>query len=359
MSRRLAILTALLLCAAACDRGDGGADKAADAAQEARPVPVQVATARRGDIQQHLQSAATLSARREVLLLAEANGHLSRVTVEEGDPVKAGQELALLTNRQLEQAVPTAELTLSRLRQERQNLQPLLDKGYAPRQSAEELDHQIKQAQQQLSAARGQLQALRVRAPFDGLIARRAALPGQQVAPGAELFYLVDPAELEIVLQVPELSLAQLREGTTATVTADALGPQRRFPARVRLINPVVNPRTGTVKVTLTLLQTRLDGPDAPTLRPGMLAQAQLLIGTHNDALLAPRRALLRDDEQPRLFIVEDTPDGPTARRREVQTGLSEGELIEILSGLQDGDRVIVLGQAGLKDGARVQVVTP
>jgi membrane fusion protein (multidrug efflux system) len=90
-----------------------------------------------------------------------------------------------------------------------------------------------------------------------------------------------------------------------------------------------------------------------------MLAQAQLLIGTHHDALLAPRRALLRDDEQPRLFIVEDTPDGPTARRREVQTGLSEGEHIEILDGLQDGDRVIVLGQAGLKDGARVEVVAP
>lgn len=354
--RALALFAALWL--GACTPGQGLPGEDPDAGGEAAPraVPVETAPVTRGDMEQTLESAATISARREVLVLAEVTGQVTSVKVEEGDSVQQGQDLARLQNRQIEQAVPSAEITVSRMRQEKQNLQPLKDKGYVSRQTYEEIDYQLRQAQQQLQAARGQLQSLRVRAPMSGLVARRSVQPGQQVTPGGELFYLVDPDQLEVLLRVPERSLGQIKEGTRGYVTSQALGESLRFPAHVRLINPVVDPRTGTIKVTLAIDQAQLQ---QQRLRPGMLVNARLITSQRPEVLQVPRRALVRDGDRTWVFVAQAQGEGHKAQKVAVQTGLRQDDQVEVLSGLQEGQAVVVLGQTGLKEGTPLQVVTP
>ncbi len=364
INTKLFALALLALCflLTACPPAnkDDNADEPDAGEQEQPPIPVEVHKIKRGDIDQTLQSSATVTARQEVLLLAETTGKVTRVMVEEGDTVQPKQELARLSNLQLEQSIGGSEITVSRLRKEREDLKPLLEKGYTSRRSFEEIEYQLKQAQQQLRAARGQLQSLRVVSPISGLVARRSIQQGQQVTPGVELFHLVNPEQLEVVLNIPERSLGQVREGGEGYVVSEALGQTLHFPARVRLINPVVDPRAGTIKVTLEVLKPELQA-DGKTwrLRPGMLVQSHLITARQKDVVLVPKRALMRDGNNTHVFVAKVSPEGHVAEKRQVKRGLTQGNLVEIGEGVKAGEDLVVLGQNGLKEGSKIKLVQP
>lgn len=345
----------LLLGAAACQTSPApdaraGAD-APDAGAPEQPVPVEVQAARRGTAEETVRGTATVEARHQQVLVAEAGGTLRRVLVEEGDPVQRDQLLAEIDNPDLALSRTTAASLVARLKRELADLQPLLDRGYVPRQSADTLRAQLDDANSQLQRAQQQLNLLRVRAGLQGVVATRSVQPGQQLAPGAPLFTLVDPTQLQLTLHVAADTLARLREGAEVWATVPALGEEHRFVGSVRLISPVVNPQTGTVKLTLDLpTRPQRDTPDAPSLRPGLLAHVRVITARRDDALLIPRRALTWEENQPVVFAVKPGSP-PTAARVRVTLGASGEQDVEITSGLQDAQQVIVVGQAGLKDG--------
>ncbi len=356
---RLAAAALLLLLAAACPAP--GADPAEDApdagAQAQPPVPVQTEPVRRGTAEETVRGTATVEARHQLLLVAESGGTLRRVLVEEGDAVQPGQLLAEIDNPDLALTRSNAAHLVARLKRELADLEPLVAKGYAPRQSADELRAQLQEAQSQLQRAQHQLQLLQVRAGLQGVVASRSVQPGQQIAPGAALFTLVDPLHLQASLHVAADALARLREGAPVLATVPALGPEHRFLGSVRLISPVVNPQTGTVKLTVDLpTRPQLDTPDAPALRPGLLAELRVVTARRDDALLAPRRAITWEENQPLVFVAApDGDDAWTARRTRVTLGASADDTVEITQGLSEGQRLIVVGQAGLKDGTPVR----
>ena len=129
-------------------------------------------------------------------------------------------------------------------------------------------------------------------------------------------------------------------------VEVDALRG-KRFPADVARVSPVIDPISGTFKVTI-----EIDDPSG-NLKPGMFGRVHIVQEVHENALLIPREAILVDGDEEAVFLIEDNK----AIRRLLSTGITRDGLTQVNSGLTDEDRFVILGQAGLKDGATVQVV--
>jgi membrane fusion protein (multidrug efflux system) len=131
-----------------------------------------------------------------------------------------------------------------------------------------------------------------------------------------------------------------------AELSFDAV-PDRTFAGKIALISPYVNPDTATFEVRIRVTDT-----DA-LLRPGMFARVAIVYERKPDALQIPRTALLDGDGPPKVFVVQEGK----AMERAVQLGLSNGAMIEVVSGLKDGEQVVVVGQGAVKPGAAVRIV--
>ena len=169
---------------------------------------------------------------------------------------------------------------------------------------------------------------------------------GQHVRPGDELFQVTDFDPLVARIYLPERDVLGLEEGQDVQIRLDAAA-EVHFAGRIRQISPVVDTSTGTVKVTVEAT--------APPkqVRPGSFVTVNIVRETHSDALLLPREAVLRELQKAHVYVAEDD----VAEKRAVTLGLEEGDLIEVLSGVAAGDRVIVTGQGGLKDGSAVKIL--
>jgi RND family efflux transporter MFP subunit len=183
-------------------------------------------------------------------------------------------------------------------------------------------------------------------------VATRGVDPGLQVTPGAELFYVVDPSAVEAVIHVPERSLGRLAEGGEAYVLSEALGSVR-FPGQIRLISPVVDPQTGTVKVTVALEMLAEGGAK---LRPGMFVSVYLITARRESATLVPKRAVVYEDNTPFVFVATDRDGKLIADKRTVKLGFEQEERMEVVEGVAPAEKVIVIGHSGLKDGTLVEV---
>jgi membrane fusion protein (multidrug efflux system) len=149
------------------------------------------------------------------------------------------------------------------------------------------------------------------------------------------------------VLHVPERQLGKLKVGHSASLEVDAIDG-REFAGRIDRISPVVDPATGTVKVTIEVRdRTR-------RLKPGMFARVNIVHDVHLNAMLVPKDAIIAEDRESCVFVVRDS----TAYRRTVETGFVNSSHIEVLSGVSDGDTVVTIGKGGLKDSTKVEMVS-
>ncbi|MEE8137912.1 MAG: efflux RND transporter periplasmic adaptor subunit, partial [Thermoanaerobaculia bacterium] len=171
---------------------------------------------------------------------------------------------------------------------------------------------------------------------------------GQHLRPGDELFQLTDFDPLIARIYLPERDVIGLEEGREVRIGLNA-DPLIRFQGRIRQISPIVDIATGTIKVTI-----EAEGPPVE-VRPGSFVTIGIVRETRPDTLLVPREAVLRELQKAHVFVA----DGDLAVKRTVTLGLEEGDLIEALSGVEAGEKVIVAGQGGLKDGSPIKLLEP
>lgn len=332
----------LALAVSACGAGDG---KEAEE-DETPPVPVETAATSRGAIAAVYSGTTALESEQEANVLAKVAGEVIELRVEEGDRVTAGQVLAVLDGDRLRLERQRSQAELRRLEQEYQRNIELHEKGLVSAGAFENLKYELEALKAAHDLATLELGYTEIRAPIDGVISQRFIKVGNTLAINAPTFHLSDLDPLLAYLHVPEREYRRLEPGQQAIVEVDALAG-RRFPAQVERISPTVDPATGTFKVTV-----EVDDADQQ-LKPGMFARLSIVYDTHPDALLIPRVALIDDDTSTAVFVVEEN----VARRTTVRTGFVDGGKIEVLEGLSGGDEVVVIGQNGLRDGARVDIV--
>ncbi|MCP3963001.1 MAG: efflux RND transporter periplasmic adaptor subunit [bacterium] len=322
------------------DEGEDGEEK------KKTPIPVEAAATLSGRISSYISATANLVPESEVRILAEWEGRLAKLNVEEGDRIKKGQVLAELARQDGEITLNKAKLkeSTSRLayeRAERLKAQELISPEEFDKIA---LDHEI--AGQELAEAEWKHEKTLIRSPFTGRVTERMVQPGQHVRPGDELFTVADFDPLIARIFLPERDVLTLDEGRGVRIAlrADA---GIEFDGRIRQISPVVDTATGTVKITVEARSV----PAA--VRPGAFVRIDIVRDSIADAVLMPREAVIRELQNAYVFVATDGH----AEKRTVTLGLEEEDHIQAVSGVEEGEQVIVAGQGGLKDGSVVKLM--
>ncbi len=325
-------------------RGRGGGFGGFDPSQAAA-IPVDVALVVRRDISDYLETNGTLEAENEVDIVTRASGPIVELTAEEGDFVQAGQLLARIDSAEIRAQLGIARVNLEEARVNLERAKLSQSHELISRESFDQIQARYDSAAAQIQGNEIQLGYTEIKAPFAGLIIARAVKFAEFVSNNARLFRLSDFDPLLCPIQVPEKDIRRVRVGQVAYITVEA-DSKERYLARVLRVNPVVDSASGTVKVTLAV-----DGRSR--LRPGMFASVFLETEVHEAALVVPKTALVLESIGDSLYVVE----GDKVARRDVETGYAESDAVEILSGVAEGEKVVVVGQDALTDGSPVQVL--
>ena len=327
--------------------GHSAVPKKASAKESAPAAPVELTQVRRGALSTYLQTTAALEARHAAVLVARRQGQVVRLLAEEGAWVEQGGVLARLDDREAQLAVERAELGAEVARREVERGQQLSQKGYMSPKELDDLELRTRNANVELEQARYELSQRKITAPFAGRVVERMVQLGETVTAGKEAFRIVDFNPVLARVYFPERELSRVHVGQEAEVTLDT-HPGEKFVARATLVNPVVDRSTGTFKVTL-----EIPNPSG-TLRPGTFARVRLETGHFDGTMLLPRRGILSEDGEDYVFVAR----GDSAVRVAVKLGAVEGDTAQILAGLGDRDRVVTVGQGGLKPGAKIKPVS-
>ena len=340
----------LLLTLAGCSGGGEVERTWAEGAgnEDERPeeaVPVDVIALERGTIESALRFSSTLEAERDVQVLAEAQRRVVELRVEEGDNVRAGALLIRLQDDEQRSALTKAEIELRQATREFNRQKSLFEQNLVSEQVFNDAASVFDQAEIAVDDARRNLTYTEVRAPFAGVVTERMVNVGDFVTLNQPLFRIIDFDSIVARIYVPQKELPSLAPELAARITADAVGGESLV-GTVDRIAPVVDPGTGTVKVTVAI-------PRQQGLRPGMYVEVELVAAVHDDALLLPKRAVVYDNDQ--LFVFR-LADERRVERIKIEALLEDVNNIEPSSGLEEGDEIVVAGQASLKDGALVRL---
>lgn len=312
------------------------------------PVPVELAAVSVRDLPTYLSSTATLEPENKAEILSKTSGAVLALAVEEGDWVKQGQLLARIESDaqavQLEESAARARKLSSDLERVRalHEQQLASDKDFSDAQSAWE------QAEAARKTAALNLDYTRITAPFAGQVARRSIDRGQNVTIGTPLFTLVDPDPLLAAIYLPEREVRRLAPEQEVLISPDT-DPDRDVRGMVLRIAPIVDERTGTIKVTCRVSTVS----SGQALRPGSFVRVKLPTAVHAGAKVLPKRAVVLEGGE--NYVWKAVADSVT--KVSVLTGAVEGGWIEIVSGLERDDRVVTVGQGGLRSGSKLRVL--
>lgn len=325
-------------------------------ADDAVPVTVQVIKPQPIDI--YAAYPGTVMPTEYVQVASRMSGYVENIRVHEGESVKKG-DLLLTVNptevaagvSQAKAQVAKAKAALATAEENYKRFKALFEEKAIPKQRFEQVELGYTAARNDYTAARAGLrQALTqvsyadVRAPFDGVIFSKKVSNGQLVGPGQTLMVFYNPGQLEVDVQVDDLAYYQLKLGEQVPVQYS--GPNRvpqQSEATVQSMVVASDPQTHTHTVKLLL-------PASSQVEGG--AYARVLIPVQRQpAIVVPKSAILIRAGITGVFVVN--PDG-VAEFRMVTLGEPQGEKMVVLSGLVDGDRLIVGGQGGLANGTKV-----
>jgi multidrug efflux pump subunit AcrA (membrane-fusion protein) len=398
------ICAALAAMLSAC----GGKEKAAGDTDA--PTAVQIAKALRGPIERIITADAILYPVTQSAITPKISAPVRRFLVNRGDPVTKGQLLAELEDRDLVSALSEAKAqweqaqaqflttTQAQLPEEmtkavadEQSAKQALDaakrlydnrvalvrEGALAQKLADDAKVALVQAQSQFDTAQRHLEAVRnvsgaeqaksaqglldaakahyasaqaqlsyaeIRSPIDGIVADRPVSAGEMAASGSPVITVVDTAEIVARANVPALEIAHLKVGQDATITTAG----SEVPGKVTVISPAADPSSTTIEVWV---KARNAGA---VLKPGVTAKVSIHAETIPDAVVVPASTLLNSEEgETEVMVV--TPDA-TAHEQKVETGVRDGDRIQITGGLKGGESVVTTGGVGLADKSKVEV---
>lgn len=341
---RAALAAFVAVCAVSgCDNSEA----TAEAGNEAPPIPVEVVEAAAGSITALYSTTATLDADQEARVVPRLGGTIVELAAEEGDVVAAGQLLARIDSDRYRLELERNEATLRRLEQDYNRHREMRERNLVSLEAFERAKFEYESHRAQADLSRLELSYTSIRAPIAGVVSQRLVKVGNTVNTQDEAFVVTALDPLLAVLHVPERELARLGVGQTALIEADAV-PGKRFEGRVARLSPVVDPQTGTFRVTVEIA-----GLETP-LKPGMFTRVHVVHDERHDVPLVPVQAVIAEDSRTTVFVIAD---GAVAERRDVEIGYRDNGRVEIAAGLAPGERVVVTGQAALRSGSKVQII--
>ena len=372
--------------AAAAPAGGGGANARAGGAGASAGraggggagrtmMTVDLAPVTRHEVVDYITVVGNLVGEATVDIVPRVAGRIENIPVKLGDRVAKGQLVAKIEDREIREQINQAQSTLDvnkanvTQRENEVQLQQLaldraktsFEKGLTARQTLEDAEARYNAAVSQLNVAKAQqsqtqfrIDELRITlsntsvvAPTGGFVSRRLLDPGSFANANTVLVTIVDIDTVRLVANLVEKGFKKVVPGVDAKVQVDTF-PGEDFSGKVSRVAPVFDPATRTAQ-----MEIEVPNPGF-RLKPGMYARVRLTVERRPNSLTVPRNAVVDIDGKRGVFLVNEG----VAKFKEVTTGLSDGERMEILSGLDDSHRVITTGALALRDGDRVALPT-
>jgi RND family efflux transporter MFP subunit len=351
---------------AAAGRGGRGGRGAA--------MAVEAGTASRRELTDYITVVGNLIGEATVDVVPRVAGRLDSVQVQLGDRVSRGQPVAKVEDRELREQVNQSEANIQVNRATvtaRENdlrvaesalerAKTSFERGLISKQGLEDAEARYNAAQSQLDVAKAQLTSTQARldelkinlantvlvAPMDGVVSKRNLDPGAFAGGNTVVLSLVDIGTVRLIANLVERDFKRVEQGGNALVEVDAF-PGEQFRGRVSRVAPVFDPGTRTATMEIAIPNPGF------RLKPGMYARVRLTADSKPNALAVPRNAVVDVGGRRGVYLL----DGDVARFQPVETGLSDGDFIEVVSGLEEGARLVTVGALALRDGERVSVI--
>lgn len=374
----LIILLMVALCFTGCRaKGDAKAGKSS----ERPPVAVEIVTVAASELTEGVDVVGALTPKFEAEVKSQILGLVREVYVAEWVSVKKGTPLARINVSETEAMVKKAEaavesakagylqaqVSAQRAEREKTRMRKLREFGLSTQQNLDDTESEEAAAQARVAAASAQIRAAEgdlrqlqarlskglIRSPLDGIVSLRDVNVGDfasDAAAGKPLFRIVDNRILRITATVPSVEMAGLNAGNVLTFSVDSF-PGKTFSGKVMHINPSVNEADRSVKVIAEIPN------GSGELKSGLFAKGRIVTGVRKNIIQVPRSALIGlnvASKKAALFVVKDGK----ARYRDVVTGAVSGDRVEIASGLETGEQLVVRGGFNLKDDDKVLLPT-
>ena len=327
--------------------GRGGPHGGGPGGRPATPaIPVAVERAHAGTISSYYTATATLAAEKEAQILARISGVVESLGCEEGDRVSTGQVLLTIHNDEYQYRLAQAEANTADLRARFDRLQEMQRQELVSAEEYESVTNNLKSAEAEEGLARLTLSYTSVTAPFRGAVVSRLVDVGQNINIGTPLFVLSDFEPLLARVHVPAKELKKLKPDQPVELVLES--NRTRLKGRIKLVSPIIDPSSGTIKITIEIPQY----PDG--VRPGDFAEVRIVTEQRAGSTLVPKIALVTDRGEQVVYVVADS----TAERRVVEIGFEDDDFAEVLDGIAVDESIVVKGQRSLKHGSPIKILT-
>lgn len=322
-----------------------------------RIANVSIQPAAKKQFRPFIEATGNLNPFEEVSIGAEIDGIIRTVRADEGTAVSKGMLLATIDDIEYSQgvlsaqaALKQAEATFANTKIEFSRKDALYKEELVTKQQYDDVltrltltESDVERARAALSIAKQKLAKTRIYAPLASRVKEKMVSEGDFVKNGTRLFSLIQPNPLKLRFSVSERDVGKMKVGQDVLVKVDAF-PDREFAGKVNIVFPSLEEKTRTLSIEALV-------PDKEgVLKPGLFARVILYTGDMKDTVVVPNTALLYEGDQIRVYIVEEDK----AKERLVKLGNKYGDEIEVIEGIKEGDKVVIAGQQGLSEGAKV-----
>ncbi len=293
-----------------------------------------------------IEALGTTRANESVVITADVMGRVEQVNFRDGMKVRQGSNLIVLDFEEEQAQLAAARANLETQQTKHDRLVQLVAQQSAARIELDEQINRLRAAEARLDIARVRFDDRTIQAPFSGYVGIRDVSPGALISPGTQIATLDDLSVIKLDFSVPEVFLGALRRGQSIVASSVAY-PERTFRGEVTTIDSRVDPVTRAV-----LARAELSN-DSTLLKPGMLINVTL-IANRTEALVVPEESLVPQDDNQYVYVVNRHGQ---ARQVEVEIGRRRPGLVEIVKGVQAGDKVVTEGVDNISTDTEVRIL--
>lgn len=309
-------------------------------------VSVETIKVKRKEFKTEMFLTGTFAANKEVNVLSETNGKIITLTVNDGDFVPVGKVIAQVDKDIISAQLATAEAQLEKLQKDMQRMENLVKSGAITDVQYQEVKLGLKSAESNVKILKKQLSNTTIVAPFSGVISKKMVEQGSVITPGAPVCTITDISKVKLNVMMPEVAVVKVIEGKKVPVTVDAYD-NYKLEGVISLI-PVKTNASQLYPVEVTVVNPMKNN----TIRAGMFGRIVVSDDKERNSLYIPRLALVGSVKDPKVFVVEN---GKVVLKN-LKVIESEGDDLEIISGLSENEEVVMNGQINLSNNTKVTV---
>ena len=290
---------------------------------------------------------AVVEPNRIVTVSSEVSGRIERIPLEEGNKVSAGDLLIQLNTDLILPEFESAKAQVERDQIEFERITNLAKENAATQRELDNATSQLAISKARLEGIRARLERTSIFAPTAGVLNNLLVEEGEYVDPGNPVAQVVDTDTVKVVVEIPERDIAFFSLGDKAEIFVNIKGEDERLEGIVTFISELADPKTRSTRAEITL------NNEQRLLRSGQIVHVGLTRRILKDAVLIPLLAVIPMEDGKAVYVVNSSQ----AKRRDVKLGIIRGDQVQIESGLEPGDKLIIAGHRFVAPGQKVNIV--